>query len=179
MSSKVRDSPSLSFRRAGGRSAMKSTVGNATRPLFLALIAAFPRRSIPLHCSRSRPWASMHQVCQQRQYRTRPLPCPTLATLEPTPSKQGRSFPSKSQTRTGSRIISRQISTSTGGTDDSGNPRTELPSQEEGRRSQISKRFSHLMDHLQSNIFIAGQRLNDLTGYSGIEVLKKEIEEQG
>ncbi|MCJ1463489.1 sensitivity to high expression protein she9 [Pseudocyphellaria aurata] len=34
------------------------------------------------------------------------------------------------------------------------------------------------MDHLQSNIFIAGQRLNDLTGYSGIEALKKEIEEQ-
>lgn len=35
------------------------------------------------------------------------------------------------------------------------------------------------MDHLQSNVFIAGQRLNDLTGYSGIEALKKEIEEQG
>ena len=56
---------------------------------------------------------------------------------------------------------------------------TELPSQEEGRRSHISRRFTHLMDHLQSNIFIAGQRLNDLTGYSGIEALKKEIEEQG
>jgi sensitive to high expression protein 9 len=35
------------------------------------------------------------------------------------------------------------------------------------------------MDHLQSNIFIAGQRLNDLTGYSGIEALKREIEKQG
>ncbi|KAI9821873.1 MAG: sensitivity to high expression protein she9 [Pycnora praestabilis] len=34
------------------------------------------------------------------------------------------------------------------------------------------------MDHLQSNIFLAGQRLNDLTGYSGIEALKKDIEEQ-
>ncbi|KAL9100259.1 MAG: hypothetical protein Q9163_004335, partial [Psora crenata] len=34
------------------------------------------------------------------------------------------------------------------------------------------------MDHLQSNIFIAGQRLNDLTGYSGIEALKKDIEQQ-
>ncbi|KAI9724049.1 MAG: hypothetical protein M1812_000767 [Candelaria pacifica] len=54
----------------------------------------------------------------------------------------------------------------------------ELPSQEEGRRWHISRRFSHVMDHLQSNIFIAGQRLNDLTGYSGIEALKKEIEEQ-
>ena len=57
--------------------------------------------------------------------------------------------------------------------------RNDLPSAEEGRRSQISKRFTHLMDHLQSNIFIAGQRLNDLTGYSGIEALKKEIEQQG
>ena len=36
-----------------------------------------------------------------------------------------------------------------------------------------------MMDHLQSNIFIAGQRLNDLTGYSGIEALKLEIERQG
>ena len=57
--------------------------------------------------------------------------------------------------------------------------RSELPSQEEHRRSHLSKRFSNVMDHLQSNIFIAGQRLNDLTGYSGIEVLKKEIEIQG
>jgi hypothetical protein len=58
-------------------------------------------------------------------------------------------------------------------------PRNDLPSQEEGRRSHLSKRFNHVMDHLQSNIFIAGQRLNDLTGYSGIEALKKDIEEQG
>ena len=57
--------------------------------------------------------------------------------------------------------------------------REDLPSHEEGRRSQVSKRFSHIMDNVQSNIFIAGQRLNDLTGYSGIEVLKKDIEEQG
>ena len=57
--------------------------------------------------------------------------------------------------------------------------RKDLPSEEEGRRSQISRRFTHLMDHLQSNIFIAGQRLNDLTGYSGIEALKRDIEQRG
>jgi sensitive to high expression protein 9 len=34
------------------------------------------------------------------------------------------------------------------------------------------------MDNVQSNIFVASQRLNDLTGYSGIEALKKEIEAQ-
>ena len=55
----------------------------------------------------------------------------------------------------------------------------DLPSQKEGRRSNLNKRFSHVMDHMQSNIFIAGQRLNDLTGYSGIEALKKDIEQQG
>ena len=68
---------------------------------------------------------------------------------------------------------------STGSSNAGDKPRSDLPSQEEGRRSHISKRFSHVMDHLQSNIFIAGQRLNDLTGYSGIEALKKDIEEQG
>ena len=31
------------------------------------------------------------------------------------------------------------------------------------------------MDHMQGNIFIASQRINDLTGYSGIEVLKTRI----
>jgi sensitive to high expression protein 9, mitochondrial len=31
------------------------------------------------------------------------------------------------------------------------------------------------MDNLQSNIFLASQRLNDLTGYSGIEALKQRI----
>ena len=51
----------------------------------------------------------------------------------------------------------------------------ELPSASEGRRSQMGKRFSHLMDNLQGNIFIASQRINDLTGYSGIEALKSRI----
>ncbi|KKY15613.1 putative mitochondrion biogenesis protein [Phaeomoniella chlamydospora] len=32
------------------------------------------------------------------------------------------------------------------------------------------------MDNLQSNIFVASQHINDLTGYSGIEALKREIE---
>lgn len=81
----------------------------------------------------------------------------------------------------GRKIIVHAVSSSpkAAAEDASRTPQTELPSQEEGRRSQVSKRFSHVMDHLQSNIFIAGQRLNDLTGYSGIEVLKKDIEEQG
>lgn len=75
-----------------------------------------------------------------------------------------------------SQSFSRKLSTDSNAGD---KPRSDLPSQEEGRRSHLSKRFSHVMDNLQSNIFIAGQRLNDLTGYSGIETLKKDIEQQG
>ncbi|PWY79289.1 hypothetical protein BO70DRAFT_397397 [Aspergillus heteromorphus CBS 117.55] len=53
-----------------------------------------------------------------------------------------------------------------------------LPSYLENRRSQFSKQFSTMMDNLQSNVFVAGQRLNDFTGYSGIELLKKDIHVQ-
>jgi sensitive to high expression protein 9 len=54
-----------------------------------------------------------------------------------------------------------------------------LPSYLESRRSQMSKQFSTMMDNLQSNVFVAGQRLNDLTGYSSIEALKNDIQFQG
>lgn len=54
-----------------------------------------------------------------------------------------------------------------------------LPSDAERRRSQLSKKFTDLMDNIQGNVFIAGQKLNDLTGYSGIEKLKRAIETQG
>jgi len=55
----------------------------------------------------------------------------------------------------------------------------DLPSRQESRRSTTSKRFSHLMDNVTANIFVAGQRLNDLTGYSGIEGMKRDIQQQG
>ncbi|RDW69618.1 hypothetical protein BP6252_08638 [Coleophoma cylindrospora] len=51
----------------------------------------------------------------------------------------------------------------------------ELPSSEESRRLALTKRFSSIMDSVQGNIFVASQRLNDLTGYSGIEALKIRI----
>ncbi|KAL3488880.1 Mdm33 family-domain-containing protein [Aspergillus germanicus] len=53
-----------------------------------------------------------------------------------------------------------------------------LPSYLENRRSQFSKQFTAMMDNLQSNVFVAGQRLNDLTGYTSIEALKRDIHEQ-
>ena len=55
----------------------------------------------------------------------------------------------------------------------------ELPSSANERRSDASKRFSRFMDRMESSIFIAGQRLNDLTGYTGIDALRREIEDQG
>jgi sensitive to high expression protein 9 len=58
-------------------------------------------------------------------------------------------------------------------------PRGGLPSYLESRRSKWSKQFDTAMDNLQSNVFVAGQRLNDLTGYSSIEALKKDIQFQG
>ncbi|RMJ27447.1 hypothetical protein PHISP_01703 [Aspergillus sp. HF37] len=53
-----------------------------------------------------------------------------------------------------------------------------LPSSMESRRPHWSKQFSSMMDNVQSNVFVAGQRLNDLTGYSSIEALKKDIHAQ-
>lgn len=53
-----------------------------------------------------------------------------------------------------------------------------LPSYLESRRSKMSKQFTTMMDNIQSNVFVAGQRLNDFTGYSGIEALKNEIHSQ-
>ena len=55
---------------------------------------------------------------------------------------------------------------------------SDLPSQTSSRQSALSKRFSHVMDKFQSNIFTASRRINDLTGYTGIEKLRMNIEEQ-
>jgi sensitive to high expression protein 9, mitochondrial len=42
----------------------------------------------------------------------------------------------------------------------------------------LSTRLSILMDNLQSNLFVASRRLNDLTGYSDIQRLKDDILQQ-
>lgn len=53
-----------------------------------------------------------------------------------------------------------------------------LPSETEHARSALSKTVSSRMENLQTSILFAGKRLNDLTGYSGIEKLKHQITEQ-
>ncbi|ETS82384.1 hypothetical protein PFICI_04260 [Pestalotiopsis fici W106-1] len=57
--------------------------------------------------------------------------------------------------------------------DESGNP--PLPSHSESQRSGLSTAFTSFMDRAQSKLFLASQRINDLTGYSGIETLKNQI----
>lgn len=55
-----------------------------------------------------------------------------------------------------------------------------LPSESEKRRSNLVKWFSDKMDNFQATLFTAGQALNDATGYSAIERLKRaiDVEEQ-
>lgn len=56
---------------------------------------------------------------------------------------------------------------------------TKLPSTIESKRIRISKRISAAMNDLQGTLFVAGKRLNEVTGYAGIEQMKKAIEAQG
>ncbi|KAK2608650.1 sensitivity to high expression protein she9 [Conoideocrella luteorostrata] len=51
---------------------------------------------------------------------------------------------------------------------------TELPSVTDSRRSDFNQRFSHVMDNVQARVLTASQTLNDITGYSAIEAIKKE-----
>lgn len=56
---------------------------------------------------------------------------------------------------------------------------TKLPSTIENKRLGISKKFSTAMNDVQGALFVAGKRLNEVTGYAGIEQMKKAIESQG
>ncbi|KAF3062170.1 Sensitive to high expression protein 9 like protein, mitochondrial [Daldinia childiae] len=51
----------------------------------------------------------------------------------------------------------------------------ELPSAQNSRRSALNRSLSTFMDRAQTTLFAASQRINDLTGYSGIETLKTQI----
>ncbi|KAF1928038.1 uncharacterized protein M421DRAFT_63906 [Didymella exigua CBS 183.55] len=59
-------------------------------------------------------------------------------------------------------------------------PDEQLPSHQERQRSNLEKRFSVLMDELLPKIAIVTQKVNTYTGtdYSGVEALRREIQEQ-
>ncbi|KAI0478520.1 hypothetical protein GGR56DRAFT_689380 [Xylariaceae sp. FL0804] len=50
-----------------------------------------------------------------------------------------------------------------------------LPSAQNARRSRLDRSLASFMDRAQDTLFAASQRLNDLTGYSGIEGLKAAV----
>ncbi|CAH2352148.1 sensitive to high expression protein 9 homolog, mitochondrial [[Candida] railenensis] len=52
-----------------------------------------------------------------------------------------------------------------------------LPSDKENKRSDLAKRLEKYLDSLQDTIFTATRALNDVTGYSSIEKLKKSIDD--
>lgn len=58
------------------------------------------------------------------------------------------------------------------GNTDPSNP--ELPSRTEAHRARLSARFSTIMDNFQTRLMTATQTLNDLTGYSAIEQIKRQ-----
>ena len=155
---------------------MRSTLGHVPIQSLSSFRVVPVSRALPLHASpakqAAKPW-----VCQQcyRSYCKQNSLGGGAASI-PAFNHDRISILGKSKIRKAWLSTTSKLSALEDGAP---KPQTDLPSQKEGRRSQASKRFSNIMDHLQSNIFIAGQRLNDLTGYSGIEVLKKDIEEQG
>ena len=154
---------------------MISTRVIVSKPSFLALIASItPHKSLQLQ---TRLWSStIRPACQKCHYQTGAPRCSPKTTRVFWSCVSQVKMLRRQRPLPASCVTARYSSNSS---DIPNKSREILPSEDEGRRSNLSKRFSHLMDHVQSNIFIAGQRLNDLTGYSGIEALKKDIEEQG
>lgn len=176
---------------------MISTLGTVPKPSFLTLIASIrPYKPFQRH---TRLWPSRPRLppaSQKFHYQT-PTDRPPNFVSTPPPEQRVSTCCSRQQRRLfhfqrpelqykARAVIFRYSSSSPSSRNAGGNEpnknkqqRDSLPSEDEGQRSNLSKKFSHLMDNVQSNIFFAGQRLNDLTGYSGIEALKRDIEEQG
>jgi len=137
---------------------MQPVLRHTVRPIFDSAIVIKASRSTWKLSASSPIRASICLQCQFRSQRryfaddTKPKP-PTAPSATPPSSGNNDYSPISSQ-------------------------EPELPSASDSRRSAASKRLSHLMDNMQSNLVQASQRLNDLTGYSGIEALKASISAQ-
>ena len=191
-----------SFRSPGGLSTLSST----SRPIRINNPSATPR-TLLLHASRGRETTTTRDfsVCRRCQFRSQlrlyssssqknsekdgkvggggaagetTTAADSATTLPqegdvPKPEETRRDGSSSELNNTGN-IQEGGKENNTGGGGGGG-----LPSYLENRRSRFSKQFSTMMDNVQSNVFVAGQRLNDLTGYSSIEALKNDIHIQG
>lgn len=159
-------------------SEMRHSVGQVAKPPFLSFITPLRSRSFSPACSRANDLVARPLRHFRYEYHSR-VPSSFQTLLPVTIFGKEKNESPRTPGKTSLKVVIRKSSSTSGGVNAQNAPRSELPSHEEGRRSQISKSFTRIMDHLQSNIFIAGQRLNDLTGYSGIEALKRDIELQG
>ncbi|KAJ4990327.1 She9/Mdm33 family protein [Stagonosporopsis vannaccii] len=116
----------------------------------------------------------------QQASQPKATPTPTPAPKAPTPgSTPERSAPSETQksvqseptvTHTKENVVDNVKRV----------PDEHLPSHQERQRSNIEKRFTALMDELLPKIAVVTQKVNTYTGtdYSGIEALRREIQEQ-
>lgn len=156
---------------------MISTLGTVPKPSFLTLIASIsPYKPFQRH---TWLWPSRPPTSQKSHYQTRTKFALIPERVSTYCNHERRLLYKPEAQYKPQAVILRYSSSSSNGGNEPNKHRDSLPSEDEVQRSNLSKKFSHLMDNFQSNIFFAGQRLNDLTGYSGIEALKRDIEEQG
>ncbi|KAI1208331.1 Mdm33 family-domain-containing protein [Annulohypoxylon truncatum] len=105
-----------------------------------------------------------------------PQPDPAKAPPpDPEPTPQPSQPPPSPPPPDSSTSSSDSSSTSTSTSSSTSTPNPDLPSTQNSRRSNMNRQLSAFMDRAQTTLFAASQRINDLTGYSGIEVLKSQI----
>ncbi|ORY62891.1 Mdm33 family-domain-containing protein [Pseudomassariella vexata] len=154
--------------------AMLHLLGASSRPLLEQFVApstqTAPGKLVPRPNHRVSTWSSICLSCsftgnrrQLRLHSTKPDNAPPHPNCPPGPPPETE--PLGSTTKPSSAENEPPSSTST----------PNLPSHSESARSELSHRFSSFMDRAQTTLFTASQRLNDLTGYSGIETLKSQI----
>ncbi|EGO58888.1 hypothetical protein NEUTE1DRAFT_145016 [Neurospora tetrasperma FGSC 2508] len=99
---------------------------------------------------------------------------PTAASESETSksSESDVSSASTSDSANSSETTTTSETTTENGNNDTAQP--ELPSRTEAHRARLSARFSTIMDNFQTRLLTATQTLNDLTGYSAIEQIKRK-----
>ncbi|KAI1369594.1 hypothetical protein F5Y08DRAFT_98123 [Xylaria arbuscula] len=95
---------------------------------------------------------------------------PQTPSSSASPSSHSTSTDSYTQ---GTPIDRSNIEKDQGTSSSTSNP--DLPSAQNSRRSALNQSLSSFMDRAQTTLFVASQRINDLTGYSSIESLKAQI----
>lgn len=98
----------------------------------------------------------------------------TSKTTEPESTSASDSNPSESTTDNTSAENNSNTKTNSSSNETGTGGRHELPSRTEAHRARLAARFSTIMDNFQTRLLTATQTLNDLTGYSAIEQIKRQ-----